>query len=97
LLLIFQNLLFNTMKKTLIHGLSLLLLGLLVASCGRKTERSSTTNWKYNDQKWGGFEKVDYEGQATGPNLVLIEGWYVYPWALPTRMSRTNGTTCRAG
>jgi sulfatase modifying factor 1 len=62
------------MKKTLIHGLSLLLLGLLVASCGRKTERSSTTNWKYNDQKWGGFEKLDYEGQATGPNLVLIEG-----------------------
>jgi sulfatase modifying factor 1 len=74
LLLIFQNLLFNTMKKTLIHGLTLLMLGLLVASCGRKTERSSTTNWKYNDQKWGGFEKLDYEGQATGPNLVLIEG-----------------------
>ena len=62
------------MKKTLIHGLSLLLLGLLVVSCGRKTERSSTTNWKYNDQKWGGFEKLDYEGQATGPNLVMIEG-----------------------
>lgn len=52
----------------------MLLLGLLVASCGRKTERSSTTNWKYNDQKWGGFEKLDYEGQATGPNLVLVEG-----------------------
>ncbi len=62
------------MKKTLIHGLSLLLLGLWVASCGRGTERSSTTNWKYNDQKWGGFEKLNYEGQATGPNLVLIEG-----------------------
>lgn len=62
------------MKKTLIHGLSLCLLGLLVVSCGRKTERSATTNWKYNDQKWGGFEKVDYEGQATGPNLVPIEG-----------------------
>ena len=28
----------------------------------------------YNDQKWGGFEKLDYEGQATGPNLVLVEG-----------------------
>lgn len=62
------------MKKLLIHGLSICLLGLLAASCGGKKERSSTTNWKYNDQKWGGFEKVDYEGQSTGPNLVLVEG-----------------------
>jgi sulfatase modifying factor 1 len=63
------------MKKTLIHGLSLCLLVFLLASCGGgKKERSATTGWKYNDQKWGGFEKVDYDGQATGPNLVLIEG-----------------------
>jgi formylglycine-generating enzyme len=46
---------------------------LTLASCGKK-ERSSTTGWVYNDQKWGGFEKTKYEGQATGPNLVLIEG-----------------------
>jgi sulfatase modifying factor 1 len=63
------------MKKTLIHGLSLLcLLVFLLASCRGKKEASTTTGWKYNDQKWGGFEKVDYDGQATGPNLVLIEG-----------------------
>ena len=62
------------MKKTLIHGLSVALLGLLLASCGGKKEKSSTTGWNYNDTKWGGFEKVDYEGQATGPNLVLVEG-----------------------
>ena len=62
------------MKKLLIHGLSFVLLVFLLASCGRKTERSDATNWNYNDQKWGGFEKVDYEGQVTGPNLVLIEG-----------------------
>ncbi len=62
------------MKNTFIHGLCLVLLAFAVASCGRKSERSSTTGWKYNDQKWGGFEKVDYEGQSTGPNLVLIEG-----------------------
>ena len=62
------------MKKTLIHGLSVALLGLLLASCGGKKEKSSTTGWNYNDQKWGGFEKVDYDGQATGPNLVLVEG-----------------------
>ena len=46
---------------------------LLVSSCGKK-EASSSTGWMYNDQKWGGFEKLDYEGQATGPNLVLVEG-----------------------
>lgn len=62
------------MKKTLIHGLSVALFGLALASCGGKKEKSSTTGWNYNDQKWGGFEKIDYEGQATGPNLILIEG-----------------------
>jgi formylglycine-generating enzyme len=62
------------MKKTLIHGLSVALFGLALASCGGKKEKSATTGWNYNDQKWGGFEKNDYEGQATGPNLVLIEG-----------------------
>ncbi|MFN4080535.1 MAG: SUMF1/EgtB/PvdO family nonheme iron enzyme [Saprospiraceae bacterium] len=62
------------MKKTLIHGLSLLILAGLIASCKGKSESSSTTGWKYNDQKWGGFEKIDYKGQETGPNLVFIEG-----------------------
>jgi formylglycine-generating enzyme len=62
------------MKKALIYGLSLALLSLSVVACKSKKEQSSTTGWNYNDQKWGGFEKVDYEGQATGPNLVLIEG-----------------------
>ena len=44
------------------------------ASCKRNSGKSDSTGWKYNDQKWGGFEKVDYQGQVTGPNLVLIEG-----------------------
>lgn len=62
------------MKKTLIHGLSLFMLAGLIASCKGRSESSSTTGWKYNDQKWGGFEKIDYKGQETGPNLVFIEG-----------------------
>ena len=39
-----------------------------------KKEQSATTGWKYNDQKWGGFEKKDYAGQVNGPNLVLVQG-----------------------
>lgn len=60
------------MKNIFILGL----LGMLVAasSC-KKEERSDTTGWVYNSEKWGGFEKpMDYEGQETGPNLVFIEG-----------------------
>lgn len=55
--------------------LSLLLVfaAVLTTACSKK-ERSSATGWVYNDQKWGGIEKLDYEGQITGPNLVLIEG-----------------------
>ncbi len=54
--------------------LTIVAAGLMLQSCNKSTERSSTTGWKYNDQKWGGFEKLDYEGQATGPNLVPVEG-----------------------
>jgi gliding motility-associated lipoprotein GldJ len=45
---------------------------LLLASCG--SERSPVTGWAYNDPQNGGFEKVPYEEQETGPGLVLIEG-----------------------
>jgi formylglycine-generating enzyme len=45
----------------------------LTTSCQKK-ERSGTTGWNYNDPKYGGFEKLPYKGQPTGPNLVLIEG-----------------------
>ncbi len=45
---------------------------LFLASCAK--DQSSVTGWGYNDPKNGGFEVVDYAGQATGPGLVLIEG-----------------------
>jgi len=60
--------------KNLLKLSTLFLLPLLLLSACSSKERSSTTGWVYNDTKWGGFEKLDYEGQATGPNLVLIEG-----------------------
>lgn len=52
----------------------------LLASCnllkkgGGGDDRSSATGWKYNDTEWGGFEKLDYEGQINAPNMVLIPG-----------------------
>ncbi len=62
------------MKKLMQFNALFLLAGILVFSaCGTK-ERSATTGWGYNDTKWGGFEKPDYEGQVTGPNLVLVQG-----------------------
>ncbi|MCB0704965.1 MAG: SUMF1/EgtB/PvdO family nonheme iron enzyme [Saprospiraceae bacterium] len=61
------------MKKLLKLSAIVLLPLIVLSSCGSK-ERSATTGWAYNDQEWGGFERVDYEGQATGPNLVLVEG-----------------------
>lgn len=45
---------------------------LILLSCGY--EKSSTTGWDYNNPNNGGFQKVPFEEQETGPNLVLIEG-----------------------
>ena len=42
-------------------------------STGAEKE-SSSTGWKHNDPKWGGFEDHPYDGQETGPGLVFIEG-----------------------
>jgi formylglycine-generating enzyme len=62
------------MMKLLKLSLFLMLGTALTLTSCRKKEKSSTTGWNYNDPKWGGFEKLKYEGQATGPNLVLVEG-----------------------
>lgn len=49
---------------------------IVLGSCSRGGggDRSTATGWKYNDPQYGGFEKLDYEGQEAGPNLVLVEG-----------------------
>lgn len=44
----------------------------LVASCAK--EVSNVTGWEYNNPKNGGFQKVPFIAQATGPGLVFIEG-----------------------
>lgn len=45
---------------------------LIIASCGK--ESSNSTGWNYNNPKTGGFQKVPYVDQETGPGLVMIEG-----------------------
>jgi len=62
------------MKKVWKVSLLALLGFVSLNSCKKSQERSGSTGWAYNDQKWGGFEKLNYEGQVNGPNLVLIEG-----------------------
>ncbi len=59
-----------------IYQLMLLVCVVLAAvSCNKNTGgTSSATGWAYNDPEYGGFEKLDYEGQINGPNLVLVQG-----------------------
>jgi len=45
---------------------------LMLIGCGR--ERSNTTGWEYNQPRNGGFQKVPYFDQETGPGLILVEG-----------------------
>ena len=52
--------------------LGLLAVGLLFIACAR--ERSNTTGWEYNNPRNGGFQKVPYFDQETGPGLILVEG-----------------------
>ncbi len=44
---------------------------LLFSACA---DKSSSTGWKYNDTKWGGYEKHKFKDQETGPGLIFIEG-----------------------
>lgn len=62
------------MKSTLRFALILIMFANVFYFSSCKKQRSSTTGWGYNDPKWGGYEKVDYQGQETGPGLVFIEG-----------------------
>lgn len=46
--------------------------GLFIASCTK--DASTATGWGFNDPKKGGFEKVPFMDQMTGPGLTLVEG-----------------------
>lgn len=51
---------------------ALAIAGIAMASCSRDV--SSSTGWDYNNVKQGGFQKVPYVDQETGPGLILVEG-----------------------
>ena len=62
-----MNLNFIKNRKSLV-----IIFSILAVSCSK--ERSATTGWDFNNPDNGGFEKMPYEEQETGPGLVLIEG-----------------------
>ena len=57
----------------LLHYFTAVVIGtILLSSCAE--DRSSSTGWAYNDPRTGGFQKVPFMDQETGPGLVMIEG-----------------------
>jgi len=46
--------------------------GLIAVACRR--ESSTSTGWDYNNVNQGGFQKVPFVDQETGPGLILVEG-----------------------
>lgn len=45
---------------------------MVMYSCSK--EASNSTGWDYNNSKQGGFQKVPFIDQETGPGLILVEG-----------------------
>ena len=62
------------MKKSAVSKFGIILFAGALGMVSCKKETSSSTGWSYNDPKNGGFEKIPYTEQETGPGLVLIEG-----------------------
>lgn len=54
--------------------LSLVAIGSVVVLSSCQGGASGATGWAYNDAENGGFQKLPYIGQETGPGLVFIEG-----------------------
>ncbi|MDG5799132.1 gliding motility lipoprotein GldJ [Marinilabiliaceae bacterium ANBcel2] len=54
--------------------LTVIVTAMILVSCGRGRDVSSTTGWAYNNPDYGGFERRAQIEQETGPGLVFIEG-----------------------
>src|SRR5690606_39310006 len=62
----------KNMKNLKFFGWGAIAAILLATSCAK--DRSEITGWDYNNPKNGGFQKVPFLDQETGPGLVLVEG-----------------------
>jgi gliding motility-associated lipoprotein GldJ len=62
----------NKHMKLLHYFAAIIMTTMIVSSCQR--ERSSSTGWEYNDPRTGGFQKMPFMDQETGPGLVMVEG-----------------------
>jgi gliding motility-associated lipoprotein GldJ len=61
------------MKNFKLTLASLALMAMIVLnSC--EENKSTATGWDYNKSNNGGYERVEYAGQETGPGLVFVEG-----------------------
>ena len=64
-------------KNTVLIGI---LSVFIISSCSkssstRSSNESSTTGWKYNDRKQGGFQNItNHKEQTPGPGLMFVEG-----------------------
>lgn len=58
--------------KRIVPFIMIGVVGILISACS--SPQSDTTGWGFNSSEWGGFEKPDYQGQKTGPNLVYVKG-----------------------
>lgn len=61
------------MNMRFIKLFTILVAGTIVMTSCRR-ESSNSTGWEYNNPKTGGFQKVPFVDQETGPGLLLIEG-----------------------
>jgi len=53
--------------------LSIVALGaIFLASCSRQS--SNSTGWEYNNPNQGGYQRVPFVDQETGPGLLMVEG-----------------------
>jgi sulfatase modifying factor 1 len=66
-----KHTMFSTTRRFIFLGFAGIT-ALSLNSCSK--DSSGATGWDYNNPKNGGYLKVDYTEQETGPGLVLIEG-----------------------
>ena len=93
------------MRNKLRFGAILAVLGfsIVLVSCGsfggkksKKSGKSSTTGWNYNDPNMGGFTVASSKEQKVGPGLVAIEGGTFTMGATQENVSASTSAVCQS-